>query len=113
MILKLKAKDTKEVQDYVFKATTLKASILHAQKKYEDAIEMFSQIIEDYPKQALDEKIWLNLLICLEDTKRFTEAIELLEKVEVTGTEKTFVEQKIVRLRERMKLEPGAKGFKK
>ncbi|MCB0347986.1 MAG: tetratricopeptide repeat protein [Bdellovibrionales bacterium] len=112
-ILKLKAKDTKEVQDYVFKATTLKASILHAQKKYEDAIEMFSQIIEDYPKQALDEKIWLNLLICLEDTKRFTEAIELLEKVEVTGTEKTFVEQKIVRLRERMKLEPGAKGFKK
>ncbi len=112
-ILKLKSKNTPEIQDYVFQATTLKASILHAEKKYEEAIEMFNKIIEDYPKLAQDEKIWLNLLICLEDTKRFSEAIELLERVDVTGTEKTFVEQKILRLKERMKLEPGAKGFRR
>lgn len=112
-ILKLQSKDSPEIEDYVFKATTLKASILHAEKKYEEAIEIFNKTIENYPKQAHEEKIWLNLLICLEDTKRFSEAIELLERVSVVGTEKTFVEQKIIRLKERMKLEPGAKGFRK
>lgn len=112
-ILKKKENPSPEIKNYIFMATTLKASILHAEKKYDEAIELFKQILAEYPEQAHAEKIWLNLSICLEDTKRFSEAIELLEKTKADGTEKSFIDQKIVRLKERMQLEPGAKGFRR
>jgi tetratricopeptide (TPR) repeat protein len=112
-ILKQKSSGSVEARDYAFKAITLKASIFHAEKKYDEAIDLFKQILTEYPKQAHDEKIWLNLSICYEDTKRFDEAIELLEATKSDGAEKSFIDQKIVRLRERMQQEPGAKGFRK
>lgn len=112
-ILKLKDHPSEEVKDFIFKATTLKASIFHAEKKYDEAIELFGQIIKDYPQKAEEEKVWLNLSICYEDTKRFADAIALLKTVKASEAEKTFIEQKIIRLKERMMQEPGARGLRR
>tara|TARA_B100001248_G_scaffold262718_1_gene261451 strand:- start:2052 stop:2858 length:807 start_codon:yes stop_codon:yes gene_type:complete len=108
-----KVEKNKKTREYIFRARMMQANIYHAQKKYEEAASAYRNIIDTFPKLSLNQKVWMNLSVCLEDMKKFKDAIALLESVDLEKNEKVFVKQRISRLKDRLEKEPGAKGLRR
>lgn len=96
-----------------FHALTLKGNILVAQKDFVSAAEMYRLVMREFPEEAPKENVPLQLAVCYEEDKKYKEAIAVLEGMRETYKPPEYIELRIKRLREKMKNQPGARGFRK
>lgn len=97
----------------LFDALLLKANILLAAKKHDEAIEVLKSLIATYPEKSKTESVGLILAVCYEEQKNYAKAIETLNSIRDTYPRRAFLDQKIKTLKERQTLLPGARGLKK
>ena len=84
-----------------------------AQKNYARAAEIYKELLKNYFEKSLKENIPLLLAVCYEEIKDFQTAIKTLEILVGKYTPPEYIELRIKRLKERLKNQPGAKGFRK
>lgn len=96
-----------------FQALNLKGNILVAKKSYQKAAEIFRLVLKDFPDVAVAENVPLQLAVCYEEDQRYREAIGVLETLRVTYQPPEYIELRIKRLQEKIRNQPGAKGFRK
>lgn len=108
MALKLPASEA-----HSFEAERLNGNILMASKRMDEAISVFSKIIEKYPVESKAENVALTLAVCYEEKNDFTSAIGTLEKLRATYPVPEFIDFKIERMKERRSQLPGARGLRK
>lgn len=102
-----------ESEDKRVDGLMLKAEILGAQKKYNDAVSTYKEIKTKHKDVYLKNQVYVNEAIMFEEQKQLDLAIATLEEVQdqVEGSE--FIKSKIEKLKERKALMPGASGLKK
>lgn len=96
-----------------FQALTLKGNILVAQKQYAKAAEIYQLALKDFPDLAREEHVHLQLAVCFEEDQRYRDAIATLEAIRTTYQPPEYIELRIKRLQEKIRNQPGAKGFRK
>lgn len=96
-----------------FEIQQLRANVLIADKKYDEASVILRQLIEKFRDQAIQENVPMTLAVALEEKKDFKAAIAILESVKASHPVPEYVELRLKRLRERSLNQPGARGFKK
>lgn len=100
-------------KDRLFDALLLKANILLAAKKHDEAITVLKDLIDTYPEKSKTETVGLILAVCYEEQKNYAKAIETLNSIRDSYPRRAFLDQKIKTLKERQTLLPGARGLKK
>lgn len=96
-----------------FSVMQLKGNIFLAEKKFKEAIAVFTELSEEHPEKALKENIGLTLAVSHEENNDYKSAIKVLESLLDKYTPREYIELRIKRLLERQKNAPGAKGFRK
>ena len=105
--------DQKLDPDEIFEVRVLKANVLVAAKKLPEAAAQWQQIMKDFPERSRKESMGLNLVVCYEEMKDFSKAIETLEKMRADYPNPDFLDLRIARLKERKSNQPGAQGWKR
>lgn len=100
-------------RDLRFRAKLLKAATLQNEKKHNEAIALFKDLLVQEPERSNNEQVALSLAVALEEQENFDEAIAVLEKVRVGYKVPEMIELKILRLKERKAQAPGARGLRK
>lgn len=96
-----------------FEVKVLKANILTADKKFDEAVVILQELMEKWRNQAIIENVPMTLAVCFEEKKDFKSAIKILESVKAEHPVPEFVELRLKRLRERSLNQPGARGWRK
>ncbi len=96
-----------------FSALTLKGNILVSQKMYGSAAAIYEQVLREFPEQSKSENVALQLAVCHEENMDFRAAIHVLENSKAGVENRDYVELRIKRLQERLRNQPGARGFRK
>lgn len=96
-----------------FEAELLKASVLVTKKKTEEAIALYSDLMQRYQEPSQKQDLSLSLALAYEEKGDYTRATETLEKIKSTYPDPHFIELKIERLEQRKLQLPGARGLKK
>lgn len=96
-----------------FSAMQLKGNIFLSEKKFKEAITVFTELSEEHPEKALQENIGLTLAVSHEENNDYKSAIKVLESLLDKYNPREYIELRIKRLLERQKNAPGAKGFRK
>ncbi len=91
----------------------LLANISMTLKKLDDAAEAFRKLLNEYPERARKESVALNLVMVLEEQKKYAEAIEILVSIRNNSNNVDFIDLRIKRFNERLAQLPGAKGLRK
>ena len=91
----------------------LKGNIKLATKKVDEAIEIYSYLLNRYPEKSNKDNIALQLAVCYEEKKDFARAIEVLDEMKDGYQIPQFIDQRIFNLRKRQSHLPGAQGLKK
>ncbi len=99
--------------DEIFDILTLKANVMVANKKLNEAAQLWERIIKEFPERSKKEKVALNLVVCYEELKEFAKAITVLESMRPQYPNPDFLELRISRLKERQFNQPGAQGWKR
>jgi tetratricopeptide (TPR) repeat protein len=99
--------------DKKFDVLLLKANISLAQKNIKKSSEIFKEIMDEFPKRALQENVGLTLAVAYEEQNDFISAINMMEKIKPFFKPPEYIDLRIKRLKERQKNAPGAMGFKK
>lgn len=96
-----------------FDGLLVKADILSAQKKFNEASLAYKEIKEKYRDHYIKDQVYISEAFMYEDQKLLDQAIITLEEVQKEVENKEFVSVKIERLKERKALMPGASGLKR
>lgn len=96
-----------------FEAWSLKGTILVARKQFSKAAEIYKSILAEFPERSQQENIGLQLAVCYEESQDFKAAVTVLEGMRSTYKPPEYIELRIKRLQERIRNQPGAKGFRK
>jgi len=108
-LLKLKLNDKIK-----FKAETLQAELLYKLKKVESAIGNYTSLISDYPYQSKINGTHFYLLGLYESENSIENAVKLInEMIEIYPEKKSYLMNKLNRLKEMMINIPGAKGLRR
>ena len=99
--------------DDIFDAKQVKANIEVAAKNLPAAAQIWEEILKQFPDRAKREKVAMNLVVCYEEMKDFTKAIEALEFMKADDPNPEFIELRIQKLKERKINQPGAGGWKR
>lgn len=99
--------------DEIFEARIIKANTLVAVKRLADAAVAWQEILKEFPEKSKKENVALNLVVCYEEMKDFSKAIDVLEGMREGYPHPDFLNVRIGRLRERMGNQPGAQGLKR
>lgn len=102
-------KDKKQRYDLL----KLKADIFLSSKNQVKAINIYNEIIKDFPEQSKKDNIGLSLAVCYEDQEKYDKAIEILTELKKEEEKTEYLDLRIKRLKERQALQPGAHGLKK
>lgn len=105
--------DKKPEDKLLFESKLLKGNIFFASKKLDKAAEVFEDLLKVYPDLSKQENLGLTLAICYEEQSQFLRAEEVLNQVKNDYPNPIFIEEKIIRLRNKAKQQPGARGFRK
>ena len=105
--------DASHSPDEVFEAKSMKANILVSQKRTAEAANAWGELLREYPDRAKKENVALNLVVCYEELKDFTHAIETLERMKADYANPEFLNKRIERLTKRQSNLPGAQGWKR
>jgi tetratricopeptide (TPR) repeat protein len=90
------------------------ANILFNTKRVDQAIKAYRSILTEYPDLSKKEKVEMSLVVSLEETEKFQEAIDLLDLMKKdSASDADFLELKIAKLQERMRNLPGARGLRR
>ena len=82
-----------------FDVELLVARILSGSQKIEEAVQAYRQLLLQHPKKSIREKVPLSIAVCLEEQKKFAEAIEELEKMKPFYEDTDFIELRIKKLK--------------
>ena len=96
-----------------FKADLFRGNILMTAKKLDAAVEVFSQLLKEYPELSKAEKVGVSLAVSYEELNEYDKAIATLEEMKKGNAESDFIDFKIKRLRERRSNLPGYRGYRK
>lgn len=96
-----------------FDLKLLKANVLTAAKKFDEAAVILRELMEKWREKAIQENVPMTLAVCFEEKGDFKSAIQVLESVKASHAVPEYVELRLKRLRERSLNQPGARGFKK
>ncbi|HRO66074.1 MAG TPA: tetratricopeptide repeat protein [Pseudobdellovibrionaceae bacterium] len=96
-----------------FSALTLKGNILVSKKLFGEAAEIYRQVLKEFPEKSKEENVALQLAVCYEENHDFRSAIQILESTKSDASNLDYVELRIKRLQERLRNQPGARGFRK
>lgn len=99
--------------DSTFDALVLKGHVLVSKRNYAKAIETYQVLLKSYPQRSQQENVNMQLAVCYEENSQFKEAIKVLEDVRPTYKPQEYIDLRLKRLKERMRNQPGAKGFRK
>ena len=97
-------------EDERFQILLFKGNILLTVKDHKNAIDVYTELIEEFPERSVKENVQINLAVCFEELKDFDRAISILEELRGSFPDTTFIESKVSRLRDRKKNLPGARG---
>ncbi|MFN7728912.1 MAG: tetratricopeptide repeat protein [Bdellovibrio sp.] len=100
-------------EDQNFQMQLLKANIVLARKDLSRAAEILKDMIRSNPKKAQKENVGLTLAVAYEEMKDYKKAIETLQEIRVDHAMPDYIDVRIKRLQERVKNQPGARGFRK
>jgi tetratricopeptide (TPR) repeat protein len=107
-ILKLRSdKDTE------FHSKLLRGNVFVAQKKFPEAAQVFSSIIEKFPEKSLKDNVHMVLSLSYEESGDYKQALAVLEKIKDVYQPKEYIELRLKRIQERARNQPGARGFRK
>ncbi|NQY99147.1 MAG: tetratricopeptide repeat protein [Bdellovibrionales bacterium] len=106
-------KKYKDSPDQVFELSLFKANILLTTKKVDEAINLYVDLLTNYPTKSTDENVPISLAIAYEEKKEFGKAIRVLQDIEAESESEEFIQLKIRRLEERAKNQPGASGLRR
>lgn len=104
---------TSKIEEKNFQMMILKANILLAQKKQTEAATYMRELMKSNPKLAAKENLGLTLAVVYEEMKDYKTAIEVLKSTRDHHPTPEFIDIRINRLQERIKNQPGARGFRK
>ena len=96
-----------------FNALVLLGNILVAKKEFLKAADVYRGLIRDYNEMAMKENVPLTLAVCYEESSDYVNAIKTLETMIGKYSPPEYIELRIKRLKERLRNQPGAKGFRK
>ncbi|MBX2995590.1 MAG: tetratricopeptide repeat protein [Bdellovibrionaceae bacterium] len=100
-------------EDLNFQMLLLKANIVLARKDLQRAAEILKEMIKANPKKAQKENVGLTLAVAYEEMKDYKKAIETLQEIRGDHAMPDYIDVRIKRLQERVKNQPGARGFRK
>lgn len=100
-------------EDLNFQMHLLKANIVLARKDLQRAAEILKEMIKANPKKAQKENVGLTLAVAYEEMKDYKKAIETLQEIRGDHAMPDYIDVRIKRLQERVKNQPGARGFRK
>ena len=96
-----------------FDALTLKGHILVSKKDFVAAASVYQQVLKEFPKRSVVENVALQLAVCHEENQDYRAAIQVLEGAVTSANNRDYVELRIKRLQERLRNQPGARGYRK
>lgn len=96
-----------------FDLSMLKGNIALAKKDLPRAIEVYKEVLKNFPKLALQDNVSLTMAICYEELKDYKNAIATLELLRKTHPVPEYIDLRIKHLSERQKNAPGAHGARK
>lgn len=96
-----------------FQMKLLKANIVLARKDLARAAEILKEMQKNNPERAKKENVGLTLAVAYEEMGEYKKAIETLEELRELQKNSDFIDLRIKRLQERLKNQPGARGFRK
>ncbi len=96
-----------------FASHKLRSDIYLAKGSYEEARKAYQKLLSQYPKQAVQEKLYLSLVQCYEKSGKHALAINFLEQFLKLGSleDTEFIKLKLKRLRVAQKNAPRVKGL--
>ncbi|MEZ4870998.1 MAG: tetratricopeptide repeat protein [Bdellovibrionales bacterium] len=97
-------------EDDRFQVLLFKGNILLTIKDHKNAIDVYTELIEEFPERSVKENVQINLAVCFEELKDFDKAISILEELRQSFPDTTFIDTKVSRLKARKKNLPGARG---
>ncbi len=96
-----------------FDLLMLKGNIAMTQKDLTKAIDVYKQLVSEFPERAMAENVGLSLALCYEEIKDYKLAIETLETLKKSYSTPEYIEIRIKRLKDREVNLPGARGLRK
>ncbi len=100
-------------EEAVYQTYLLKANIHIGAKEHDQAAAVLTSMLSQFPERSKRDSIALMLAVAFEEQRNFLKAIEVLENIRKYDPRKTFFDEKIKSLRERLSQQPGARGFRK
>lgn len=100
-------------EEAIFQMTLLKANIALARKDLGRAAEILKDILKKFPQKARKENVGLSLAVAYEEMRDYKSSIETLQALKEQHPMPDYIELRIKRLQERLKNQPGARGFRK
>ncbi len=99
--------------DQVFQMTLLKANIALARKDLVRAAQILREMIKNHPQKAQKENVGLTLAVAYEEMKDYRNAIALLQQIKAQHPMPDYIDLRIKKLQDRLKNQPGARGYRK
>lgn len=99
--------------DNRFNMLVLKGNIFIAKKDISKAAEVLKSVIGQYPEKAAKENVYLTLAVAYEEMRDYKSAMETLEALKRYHPMPEYIEIRIKRLRDKVKIQPGARGMRK
>ena len=96
-------------RDKAFTINHFKASILLTKKEIEPAIQVYRQLLAEYPELSKKEKVGISIAVAYEDMNALDKAISILEEIRPSYDDADFIDIKIKRLKERIANLPGVR----
>lgn len=100
-------------EDQIFQMTLLKANIALARKDLNRAAEIMKEMIRRNPQKASKENVGVTLAVAYEEMKDYKSAIAILQEIRDKDPTPDLIDIRIKRLQERLKNQPGARGYHK
>ncbi len=100
-------------QKLKFEVLSFKANILVSSKKSIEAASLFREILQSFPDDAIEASLPVTLSVTLEELKDFNGAIKVLTEYKDRLPNPETIDIRVLRLKERSKNAPGARGIRK
>ncbi len=105
-------KETKDKEKH-YDLKRLKADIFLSSKDQQSAVNIYLDLLKDFPSQAKKDDIGLSLAVSYEDQEKYDKAIEVLTALKKDSEKPEYIDLRIKRLKERLAQQPGAHGLRK
>lgn len=96
-----------------FQILNFKANVLVSSKKTIEAAQLFRNILDKFPDEAAEASLPVTLAVTLEELKDYNGAIKVLLDYKDKLPNPETIDVRVMRLRERSKNAPGARGIRK